>query len=111
MANSIDMDKYLNGMIGHDYVISDVSWFNMHMEYTDTDTLSDDFIKELSAYSGLVTLDVHKDSIETVDKFLEDYCEKRNVNMQYKSRELYKEEYQSFKRKVPRTLRTFRFMR
>ena len=57
MANGFDMDKYLNRMISHDFVLGDVSWFNVYLQYADQDTLSDDFLETLSAYGGVESLE------------------------------------------------------
>lgn len=57
MANGFDMDKYLSSMLSNDFVIGDVSWFNTYSSYTDQDTVSDDFIKEISGYPGVESLE------------------------------------------------------
>lgn len=67
MANGYDMDKYLSSMLSHDFVVGDVSWFNVYSKYFNQDTLSDDFLEELSGQSGVK-------SLERV-YFSEDNCE------------------------------------
>lgn len=67
LANSFDMDKYVSTMISHDFVVSDVSWFNVYLRYTDADTLDDDFLNKLSKHDGI-------ESLEKV-YFSENYCE------------------------------------
>lgn len=57
IANSFDMDRYLDRMISHDFVIGDVSWFNVYSQYVDQDTLSDEFLNELSTHSGIESLE------------------------------------------------------
>lgn len=57
MANSFDMDKYLSSMLSHDFVVGDVSWFNVYSNYTNQDTLNDDFLEELSLQSGVESLE------------------------------------------------------
>lgn len=57
IANSFDMDKYLDRMISHDFVIGDVSWFNVYSQYVDQDTLSDNFLNELSTHSRIRSLE------------------------------------------------------
>ncbi|MEG2668400.1 MAG: ABC transporter permease, partial [Lachnospiraceae bacterium] len=53
MANSFDMDKYLSGMIGSDFALGDVSFFNVHLNYANQDTLSPDFLSALAAKNGV----------------------------------------------------------
>lgn len=57
MANSFDMDKYLDAMISNDFVMGDAAWFNVYSDYTNQDTLSDDFLKILSSQEGIETLE------------------------------------------------------
>lgn len=57
MANSFDLDKYISAMISHDFVVGDVSWFNVYSQYTDQDTLNDDFLNELSEHKGIQALE------------------------------------------------------
>lgn len=57
IANGFDMDKYLSRMIGHDFVIGDVSWFNVYMNYSDQTTLSEDLLKDLAARDGVQLLE------------------------------------------------------
>ena len=57
MANSFDLDKYLNRMISSDFVMGDVSWFNVYSNYTNQDTLSDNFLKTLSSYQGIEAME------------------------------------------------------
>ncbi len=57
MANSFDMDKYLAAMISHDFVIGDVSWFNVYSQYENQDTLNDEFLNELSGHRGIESLE------------------------------------------------------
>lgn len=57
MANSFDMDKYLSQKISHDFVLGDVSCFNVYAQYTDQDTINDRFLEELSAQSGIESLE------------------------------------------------------
>ncbi|MEG2188137.1 MAG: ABC transporter permease, partial [Clostridia bacterium] len=53
MANSFDMDKYLSNMIGSDFAVGDVSFFNVHLNYDNQDTLSPDFLSSLAAKNGV----------------------------------------------------------
>lgn len=53
IANSFDMDSYLSGMIGSDFVVGDVSNFNVHLYYSNQDTLHDEFLTELSEKKGI----------------------------------------------------------
>lgn len=57
MANSFDLDKYLDRMISSDFVMGDVSWFNVYSGYTNQDTLSDEFLKTLSSYQGIEAME------------------------------------------------------
>lgn len=57
MSNSLNMDKYLSGLISHDFVIGDVTWFNVMLNYVDVDTLDDDFFDELTEYQGIESLE------------------------------------------------------
>lgn len=67
MADSFDMDKYLDRRISSDFVMGDVAWFNVLARYSDQDTLNDDFLNTLSKHEG----------IESLEKiyFAEKYCE------------------------------------
>ncbi len=67
MANSFDMERYLSNMIGHDFVIGDVSWFNVYAKYTDQDTIHEEFIREIKEHGG----------IERIERiyFSEEFCE------------------------------------
>lgn len=56
MANSFDMDKYLSNMISSDFAVGDVSNFNVHIDYANQETLNPAFLEELSAKSGIETL-------------------------------------------------------
>ncbi|MEG1060722.1 MAG: ABC transporter permease, partial [Oscillospiraceae bacterium] len=56
MANSFDMDKYLNNMIGSDFAVGDVSFFNVHLDYANQDTLSPDFLSTLAAKEGVESM-------------------------------------------------------
>lgn len=56
MANSLDMDKYLSNMISSDFAVGDVSHFNVHMDYTNQETLSSQFLTELTAKNGIETM-------------------------------------------------------
>ena len=67
MANSFDLEKYLSTMISHDFVIGDVSWFNVYSQYADQDTLNEDFLNELSEHKGIRALEKIY--------FSENYCE------------------------------------
>lgn len=53
IANSFDMDSYISGMIGSDFVVGDVSNFNVHMHYSNQDTLSSGFLAGLSERQGI----------------------------------------------------------
>lgn len=57
LANSFDMEKYLSTMLIHDFVVGDVSWFNVYLNYDDQDTLNDDFLKKLSGQKGIESLE------------------------------------------------------
>ncbi len=57
MSNSLNMDAYLSGLINHDFVMGDVTWFNVGANYRDADTMNDDFLDELSGYQGIESLE------------------------------------------------------
>lgn len=57
MANSFDMDEYLSQKISHDFVLGDVAYFNVHAQYMSQETISDSFLEELSAQSGIKSLE------------------------------------------------------
>ena len=57
MSNSLNMDAYLSGLISHDFVMGDVTWFNVMSNYVDADTLDDDFLDELTEYKGIESLE------------------------------------------------------
>lgn len=57
MSNSLNMDAYLSGLINHDFVMGDVTWFNVGVNYRDADTMNDDFLDELSGYQGIESLE------------------------------------------------------
>lgn len=57
MANSFDMDKYLDSMVSHDFVIGDVTWFNVYSTYVNQDTLNEEFLEELSSHDGIEALE------------------------------------------------------
>lgn len=56
MANSFDMNKYINIMIGNDFAIADVSKFNVIIDYTDQETISSEFLSDLSVKNGIEIL-------------------------------------------------------
>lgn len=53
MANSFDMDKYLSNRIGSDFAVGDISSFNVHIDYSNQDTLNQAFLTDLTAQSGI----------------------------------------------------------
>ena len=53
LANSFDMDAFVKEMIGSDFVMGDVSNFNVHLNYRDQTTLSDDFYDALEEQAGI----------------------------------------------------------
>jgi putative ABC transport system permease protein len=53
LANSFDMDKYVADMIGSDFVVGDLSNFNVNIYYSNQDTLSPDFLKDLGSQKGI----------------------------------------------------------
>lgn len=57
MADSFDMEAYLSQMISHDFVLGDVSCFNVYAQYTNQDTISPRFLEELSAKSGIESME------------------------------------------------------
>lgn len=57
LVGGFDMDAYLERMISHDFVMGDVSCFNVYAEYYDQDTLSEAFIKELRQQEGVEALE------------------------------------------------------
>jgi len=57
MSNSLNMDSFLSGLINYDFVMGDVTWFNVTSRYVDADTLDDDFLNELSEYDGIESLE------------------------------------------------------
>lgn len=83
MANSFDMDKYLSRMISHDFMIGDVSWFNVYSQYVDQDTLNDSFFDELTAHSGIESLEkiyFSENSCE-LDEHWNDMAERANAEL------------------------------
>ena len=66
MSNSLNMDAYLSGLINHDFVMGDATWFNVMAKYTDQDTLNDDFLEEVFNHYGI-------ESLERI-YFSEKYC-------------------------------------
>ena len=56
LANSFDMEKYLAGEILTDYALADVSYFNVHLSYTNQGTLSPEFLAELTQQKGIEQL-------------------------------------------------------
>lgn len=57
MANSLNLDAYLSQMISHDFILGDASWFDVNAMYGRQDTISNDFLKKLSAQEGVETLE------------------------------------------------------
>lgn len=78
MADSFDMDAYLDNMISHDFVIGDVSWFNVYSQYVKQDTLNDSFLKELSKHSGIESLEkiYFSENICNLDEHWNDMAER-----------------------------------
>lgn len=56
MAEGFDMEKYLDRMISHDFVVGDVSNFTVYSAYANQATLSDEFLSGLSESEGLELL-------------------------------------------------------
>lgn len=52
-ANSFDMEGYLSRLIGSDFSMGDVSNYNVHIFYSDQETLSEEFIAQLQALDGI----------------------------------------------------------
>lgn len=72
LANSFDMDEYLSFQIGNDFCIGDVSCFNVHIDYTDQDTLNSEFYEQLLSKQGIEAISsiyFSEPSIETGTKF------------------------------------------
>ena len=57
MANSFDMDKYLANMIRNDFVVGDVSCFNVYLNYLNQPTLDEAFKEELLSQEGIEVLE------------------------------------------------------
>ena len=57
LANSFNMEEYLSGMISHDFVVGDVSWFNVYATYASQETLDEDFFQALSSQQGIESLE------------------------------------------------------
>lgn len=57
MANGFDLNKYVSKMISHDFVIGDVTWFNVYSFYADQNTLSDDLLEEICNQDGMKSLE------------------------------------------------------
>jgi len=53
MSDSLNMDAYLSDMISHDFVVSDISWFNPFSKKIETDSLNSEFMNELSEQKGI----------------------------------------------------------
>lgn len=72
VANSFDMDEYLSRMIGSDFAVGDVSNFNVHIFYSNQDTLNAAFFDALSSQPGIESVDniyFAEPSIPTDPKF------------------------------------------
>lgn len=53
MADSFDVEEYLSDFIRHDFVMGDVSWFNVYANYASQDTVSEAFLRELWEMPGI----------------------------------------------------------
>lgn len=53
IVNSFDMNKFLKESIENDFTIADAAYFNVYVQYTGQDTLSDEFLKELYSQKGI----------------------------------------------------------
>lgn len=56
IANSFDMDEYLSRSIMNDFAVGDVSNFNVNLNYSNQDTLSEGFFSELSLQEGIESI-------------------------------------------------------
>lgn len=56
LAKGFDMDFYLSSMISHDFVLGDVSCFNVHKEYWNQETLSKELVDSLEQKDGVERL-------------------------------------------------------
>lgn len=56
IANSFDMDSYINLNISTDFAVADSVYFNNYIGYNGEETLTDDFLKELSSKQGVSTI-------------------------------------------------------
>lgn len=54
LTNGFDMDAFLSEMIGSDFVMGDVSNFNVHMNYVDQGTLNPKFYETLNQQKGII---------------------------------------------------------
>ena len=53
LSNSFDMDAFVKEMIGSDFVVGDLSNFNIHLDYEDQNTLNSDFYDLLDAQNDI----------------------------------------------------------
>lgn len=83
MADSFDMEKYLNGMISHDFVIGDVSWFNVYAQYTNQDTVNERFLEELSTKEGIESLEkiYFSEAVCELDEHWDDMAERASTEL------------------------------
>ncbi len=53
LSNSFDMDSFVSEMIGSDFVVGDVSNFNIHLNYANQETLNKAFYNEIKDQMGI----------------------------------------------------------
>ncbi|WMJ77502.1 MULTISPECIES: ABC transporter permease [unclassified Sedimentibacter] len=52
-VNCFDMDKFLKGSIVSDFAVADARYFNVYNGYSNENTLTDEFLNELSSQNGV----------------------------------------------------------
>lgn len=91
LVKGFDMDTYLSKMIVSDFVMADVGYFNVYTGYNGQETVSEEFLDEISAHEGVSEIG----NVRFVENMLKiDNTLKRNVDKILKNQpELYTEEY------------------
>lgn len=56
IVNGFDMDEYLSNVISTDFEVADADYFNVYVGYGAQETITDDFLKELSMQKGITDI-------------------------------------------------------
>lgn len=83
LVKGFHMDTYLRKIIASDFVIADAGYFNVNIGYNGQDTISEEFLKDLSALNGVLevgnvrfvenVLKIDNNLKNNVDKILNEY--------------------------------------